>query len=216
MKKRPSHPTFGLAPFLVLGRLEAGCDEAGRGCLAGPVTAAAVVLDAETARRLIQDHGLNDSKVLTQKKREQLRPLIESLASSWAVSFLTPEEIDEMNILRASFEAMGRAVRKLTLKPEHLLIDGDRFYTSASLPGHTCIVKGDSKFASIASAGILAKTHRDDFMRGAAIDYPAYGWTTNKGYPTAVHREAIRQHGPTPLHRKSFRLLPEQPSFDLV
>lgn len=206
---RSRRSNLGLAPFLEPIRIEAGCDEAGRGCLAGPVTAAAVVLDPENARQLIHDHGLNDSKVLSQKKREQLRSLIESLATSWAVSFLSPEEIDELNILRASFEAMGRAVLKLALKPDHLLIDGNRFYTSAGLPDHTCIIKGDSKFAAIAAAGILAKTHRDDFMRKAAMDYPAYGWTENKGYPTAAHREAIRLHGPTPLHRKTFRLLPD-------
>ena len=189
-----------LMPYVVRGRVEAGCDEAGRGCLAGPVVAAAVVLTAEVAKGL----PLNDSKRLSARQRAQLRLDIEGKATSWAVAFVSPEEIDEMNILQASFEAMRRAVRGLAGMPDHLLIDGNRFVSESDMPPHSCFVKGDAKFASIAAASILAKTHRDEFMSEAAKTYPQYGWDTNMGYPTVAHRRALASLGPTPLHRVTF------------
>ncbi len=183
--------------------IESGCDEAGRGCLAGAVYAAAVVLPNDFP---IVD--LNDSKKLTDKKREALREVIEKYAI-WAVASVSAEKIDKMNILRASITAMHRAVSKLSQVPEHLLIDGNRFYAYENIP-HTCIVKGDGKYANIAAASILAKTHRDQYMRNLHEQYPHYQWDRNKGYPTVAHRKAIREYGVTDLHRKSFALLPQQ------
>lgn len=185
-------------------RLEAGCDEAGRGCLAGAVFAAAVILPAD-----FQNEELNDSKQLSEKKRYALRPVIEQEAIAWAVGIVTPEEIDRINILKASFLAMHRAIGQLSVRPDHLLIDGNRFTPYPDI-AHTTIVKGDGKFLSIAAASILAKTYRDDYMNALATEYPAYHWTDNKGYPTKAHREAIRTCGITPYHRKTFTLLPEQ------
>lgn len=194
-----------LQQYLIEGRIEAGCDEAGRGCLAGPVTAAAVILPPDFNNELI-----NDSKQLTEKQREALRPIIEREALAWAVSFVSPKEIDQINILRASITAMHRAIDQLKVRPEALLIDGNRFYKYQDLP-HTTIVKGDGKMLSIAAASILAKTHRDEYMRNIAQEYPQYNWAKNKGYPTKEHRAAIAAYGPTPHHRMSFQLL-EQPS----
>lgn len=193
-----------LLPYLEAGRIEAGCDEAGRGCLAGAVFAAAVILPPD-----FRNDDLNDSKQLSEKKRYLLRPLIEREAVAWAVGIVGPEEIDRINILKASFLAMHRAVEQLRTVPGHLLIDGNRFTPYPGI-GHTTVVKGDGKYLSIAAASVLAKTYRDDYMNDLAAEYPAYGWTANKGYPTRQHREAIRQHGITPYHRKTFTLLPEQ------
>lgn len=193
-----------LQQFLKEGRIEAGCDEAGRGCLAGPVTAAAVILPPDFSNEL-----LNDSKQLTEHQRDLLRPIIEREALAWAVAFVSPQEIDEINILKASFIAMHRALDQLAVRPEALLIDGNRFIPYKDIP-HTTIVKGDGKFMSIAAASVLAKTHRDEYMRRIATDYPQYGWDKNKGYPTTAHREAIAQFGPTPHHRMTFQLLDPQ------
>ena len=190
-----------LLPYLDIEKIEAGCDEAGRGCLAGPVTAAAVILPADFSNEL-----LNDSKQLTEHQRDTLRPIIEREALAWAVAFVSPQEIDEINILRASFVAMHRALDQLKLRPEALLIDGNRFIQYRDVP-HTCIVKGDGKMMSIAAASILAKTHRDEYMRNIARDYPQYDWGKNKGYPTKAHRAAIAEFGTTPQHRLSFQLL---------
>lgn len=186
------------------GKIEAGCDEAGRGPLAGPVVASAVILPANYENEL-----LNDSKQLKKADRELLENTIKAEAIAWAVAEVSPEEIDEINILNASFLAMHRSIDQLLQKPELLLIDGNRFKQYQSIP-HECVVKGDGKYMSIAAASILAKTHRDLIMEKAAQQYPGYGWETNAGYPTAKHRQAIRDLGVTPLHRKSFRLLPEQ------
>ncbi len=180
--------------------LECGCDEAGRGCLAGPVVAAAVVLPRD-----FECEGLNDSKQLTDRKRRELRPIIEKAALSYAVAFVDNETIDRINILRSSFLAMENAVKKLKARPELLLIDGNRFSTDLDIP-FECVVKGDAKFQSIAAASVLAKTYRDDFMLSAHKTYPQYFWNRNMGYPTKQHREAIRQFGTTPLHRNSFNL----------
>lgn len=193
-----------LLPYMEAGRIEAGCDEAGRGCLAGAVFAAAVILPPD-----FQNEELNDSKKLSEKRRYALRPVIEKEALAWAVGIVTPEEIDKINILKASFLAMHRAIDQLAIKPEHLLIDGNRFTPYPDIP-HTTVVKGDGRLLSIAAASILAKTYRDDYMNNLAADYPEYHWLENKGYPTKAHREAIRIHGITPYHRKSFTLLPEQ------
>lgn len=190
-----------LLPFLESGRIEAGCDEAGRGCLAGPVFAAAVILPQDFSNDL-----LNDSKQLTEKQRYLLRPIIEKEALEWAVGVVSAEEIDKINILAASFLAMHRAVDDLKIRPEHLLIDGNRFKPYRNVP-FTTIVKGDGKMASIAAASILAKTYRDDFMNKIAVEYPQYDWLSNKGYPTVKHRNAIKEYGITPYHRKSFNLL---------
>lgn len=199
-----------LLPYLVEGRIEAGCDEAGRGCLAGPVYAAAVILPADFNNPL-----LNDSKQLTEKQRYDLRPVIEKEAIAWAVGIVDNREIDRINILKASFTAMHRAIDQLSVKPQHLLIDGNRFIPYPDIP-HTTIVKGDGKMMSIAAASVLAKTYRDDFMNRIAQEYPQYDWLDNKGYPTAKHREAIRQFGTTPYHRMSFNLLGDgQLSLDL-
>ncbi|WP_278625988.1 ribonuclease HII [Parabacteroides gordonii] len=193
-----------LLPYLEPNRIEAGCDEAGRGCLAGSVFAAAVILPPD-----FKNDDLNDSKQLSEKKRYALRPVIEREAIAWAVGIVTPEEIDKINILKASFLAMHRAIDQLAVKPEHLLIDGNRFTPYPDI-AHTTVVKGDGKYLSIAAASILAKTYRDDYMDELAKEYPDYHWTENKGYPTKAHREAIRAIGITPYHRKTFTLLPEQ------
>ncbi len=193
-----------LAPWFEKGTLEAGCDEAGRGCLAGPVVAAAVILPIEF------DHPLlNDSKQLSTAQRNTLRPIIEREAISWAVARVEPREIDKINILRASFLAMHRAIAQLHPQPQLLLIDGNRFAPYPTIR-HICVVKGDARFKSIAAASVLAKTHRDAIMCQLHEQYPYYGWARNMGYPTQQHRQAIKKHGPTPWHRKSFRLLPEQ------
>ena len=183
------------------GKIEAGCDEAGRGCLAGSVYAAAVILPDG-----YQNELLNDSKQLTEKKRYQLREIIEHDAVAWAVGIVTPEEIDKINILNASILAMNRALDQLKVRPEAIIVDGNRFKKYKDLP-HTTIVKGDGKYLSIAAASILAKTYRDDYMNKLAEEYPQYDWLSNKGYPTKKHREAIRQFGITPYHRKSYNLL---------
>lgn len=189
-------------------RVEAGCDEAGRGCLAGAVFAAAVILPSD-----FTNDDLNDSKQLSEKKRYALRPIIEREAVAWAVGIVTPEEIDRINILRASFLAMHRAIEQLRVSPDHLLIDGNRFTPYPGI-GHTTVVKGDGKYMSIAAASILAKTYRDDYMNNLAQEYPMYHWRENKGYPTLAHREAIRMNGITPYHRKTFTLLPQQLKLD--
>lgn len=181
-------------------KIEAGCDEAGRGCLAGPVMAAAVILPKDYRHEL-----LNDSKQLTERQRYRLRADVEKDAICWAVASADNGWIDEHNILKASFHAMCEAVKKLTTQPEFLLIDGNRFYNETTLP-YECFVKGDGRFLSIAAASILAKTYRDDYMKEAAQKYPEYGWDRNKGYPTKDHYAAIEKYGITPLHRKSFRL----------
>lgn len=183
------------------GKIEAGCDEAGRGCLAGSVYAAAVVLPEG-----YQNELLNDSKQLSEKKRYQLREIIERDAVAWAVGIVTPEEIDQINILNASILAMHRALDQLKVRPEAIIVDGNRFKPYQELP-HTTIVKGDGKYLAIAAASILAKTYRDDYMNQLAEEYPQYDWRSNKGYPTRKHREAIRQFGVTPYHRKSYNLL---------
>lgn len=188
--------------------LEAGCDEAGRGCLAGPVVAAAVILDPKKRIR-----GLNDSKILSEKKREELRPIIQQKALAWAVGVVSNVEIDKINILSASFLAMHRALDHLAVRPEELLIDGNRFKTYQDLPHH-CMIKGDARFLSIAAASILAKTHRDELMEKLHQQHPQYDWKRNKAYPTKAHRQAIALHGTTPHHRMSFRLLPELETAD--
>ena len=186
---------------MMSGVVEAGCDEAGRGPLAGSVFAAAVVLPAD-----FQNELLNDSKQLTERQRYLLRDEIERDAVAWAVSSVSAEEIDRTNILRAAIHAMNLAVAKLTVTPELLLIDGNRFYNESLIPYYT-IVKGDGKYMSIAAASILAKTYRDDYMRQLHSQYPQYGWDGNKGYPTAAHYAALSQYGATPLHRKTFKLM---------
>ena len=192
-----------LLPCLNKNRIEAGCDEAGRGCLAGPVFAASVILPPDFVCE-----ELNDSKQLTEKQRYKLREIIEKAALAYAVGIVSPAEIDEINILNASFLAMHRAIEQLSLCPEHLLIDGNRFKKYKNIP-HTCIVKGDGKYLSIAAASILAKTYRDDYMQQLHTEYDMYDWNNNKGYPTRKHREGIKKYGPTPYHRNSFTLLPE-------
>lgn len=189
--------------------VEAGCDEAGRGCLAGSVYAAAVILPPDYENDL-----LNDSKKLTAKKRYALREVIQRDALAWAVGIVTPEEIDKINILNASFLAMHRALDQLSLRPEAVIVDGNRFKPYQDLP-FTTIVKGDGKYLSIAAASVLAKTYRDDYMLNLAKEYPQYDWQSNMGYPTKKHRQAIRDHGITPYHRKSYNLLGDgQLSFD--
>lgn len=193
-----------LLPYMNSGVVEAGCDEAGRGCLAGAVYAAAVVLPPNFRNEL-----LNDSKKLTEKQRYALRPLIEEAALAWAVGIVTPQEIDRINILNASFLAMHRAIEQLRVTPQHLLIDGNRFKPYPGI-AHTCVVKGDGKYEAIAAASILAKTYRDDYMNELHEKYPMYDWKSNKGYPTKAHRAAIAQYGPSPYHRLSFQLLERQ------
>lgn len=190
-----------LLPYLDAERIEAGCDEAGRGCLAGPVYAAAVILPKDFRNEL-----LNDSKQVNEKQRYALREIIEREAVAWAVASVSPEEIDEINILNASFLAMHRAVAQLSVRPQHLLIDGNRFKPYQDIP-HTTIVKGDGKYLSIAAASILAKTYRDDEMNRLAQAFPQYDWQNNKGYPTKKHRQAIVEFGTTPHHRLSYNLL---------
>jgi ribonuclease HII len=198
-----------LASHYYKGLIEAGCDEAGRGCLAGSVYAAAVIFPED-----YQNDELNDSKQLTDRRRKQLREIIQRDAVAWAVGIVTPEEIDRINILNASILAMHRALDQLTVRPEAIIVDGNRFKPyrpvvdglPVNIP-HTTIVKGDGKYLSIAAASILAKTYRDDYMDELAKEYPQYDWLSNKGYPTKKHREAIRQYGITPYHRKTFNML---------
>ena len=198
-----------LASHYYEGKIEAGCDEAGRGCLAGSVYAAAVILPEN-----YQNELLNDSKQLTEKKRYELREIIKQEAVAWAVGIVTPDEIDKINILNASILAMHRALDQLTVRPEAIIVDGNRFKKYHDVP-HTTIVKGDGKYLSIAAASILAKTYRDDYMNELAKAYPQYDWLSNKGYPTKKHREAIREYGISPFHRKTFNLLGDgQLSFD--
>lgn len=192
-----------LLNFAVENQIEAGCDEAGRGCLAGPVVAAAVILPTDFHHPL-----LNDSKQLSEKQRELLRPVIEKEALSFAVSFVDIEKIDEINILNASILAMHQAVAQLNTKPEHLIIDGNRFHPYPNIP-HTCFIKGDGRFLSIAAASILAKTYRDEFMLKIHEEFPNYQWNKNKGYPSKNHRRAILEYGATKYHRKTFKLLPD-------
>ena len=193
-----------LLPFYNADTIEAGCDEAGRGWLAGSVFAAAAILPKD-----YHNDMLNDSKQLTARRRYELREQIERDAVAWAVGIVTPKEIDEMNILRASITAMHRAIDGLKVRPESLIIDGNRFYKYQDLP-HTTIVKGDGKYLSIAAASILAKTYRDDYMKKLHEEYPHYGWDRNAGYPTKEHREGIKTHGTTPYHRMTFNLLGSQ------
>lgn len=193
-----------LKRFHTAALIEAGCDEAGRGCLAGPVFAAAVILPPDFSNEL-----LNDSKQLTERRRYLLREVIEHEAVAWAVAECSPQEIDKMNILRCSILAMHRALDQLQVRPQHILVDGNRWSPYQDIPAHT-IVKGDATYMSIAAASVLAKTYRDDRMRQLAQEYPQYGWDHNMGYPAKDHREALRQYGPTPHHRMTFRLLPEE------
>ncbi|MFA5541207.1 MAG: ribonuclease HII [Bacteroidales bacterium] len=188
--------------------LECGCDEAGRGCLAGPVVAAAVILPNG-----FKSETLNDSKQLSEKKRLSLRKEIEENAIAYSVCFITNQEIDKINILNASFKAMSEAVKQLNIRPELLLIDGNRFRTDLKIP-YNCIIKGDAKYQSIAAASILAKTYRDEYMETLAKDYPEYNWQKNKGYPTKAHRKAIKQFGITPHHRLTFNLFGELSLFE--
>lgn len=190
-----------LKPHLYEGLVEAGCDEAGRGCLAGSVFAAAVILPAG-----YDNAALNDSKKLTERRRYELREQIMADAEAWAVGEVTPEEIDRINILKASFLAMHRALDLLRVRPEAVIVDGNRFVPYRDLP-YTTVVKGDGKYQAIAAASILAKTFRDDYMKSLHREYPCYGWDGNKGYPTAEHRRAIREHGVSPYHRMSYNLL---------
>lgn len=196
-----------IQPFANPHCLEAGCDEAGRGCLAGPVFAAAVILPPHFSHPL-----LNDSKQMTEKNRILLRCIIEKQAVTWAVAWVEAEEIDRINILNASILAMHKAITLLSVKPQHLIIDGNRFRPYFDIP-HTCYVKGDSRFAAISAASVLAKTHRDAYMEQQSLLYPHYHWHQNKGYPTQAHRAAIAIWGVSPLHRKSFHLLPDATLF---
>lgn len=198
-----------LKSFFKKNQLEAGCDEAGRGCLCGSVFAAAVILPQNFTHPL-----LNDSKKIKEKDRYVLRTVIEKEAIAWAVGEVSPAEIDQINILNASFLAMHRALAQLTPQPEFILVDGNRFKPYSAVP-HACIVKGDGKYFSIAAASILAKTYRDDYMLQLHKQHPEYGWNTNKGYPTLAHRKAIQAHGVTAYHRQSFRLLPLDPQMVL-
>ncbi|MEG3656867.1 ribonuclease HII [Arenibacter palladensis] len=189
--------------------LEAGTDEAGRGCLAGPVTAAAVILPKD-----FSNDTLNDSKILSSAKRDLLRPIIETNATSFGIAQIFPDEIDKINILNASFLAMHKALDQLKTNPEFIIVDGNRFNPYQNIP-HACIVKGDGKYLSIAAASILAKTYRDAYMEKIHLEYPMYNWIKNKGYPTLEHREAIRKYGITKYHRKTFRQLPDQLKLDV-
>ena len=197
-----------LKPYHIKGAIEAGCDEAGRGCIAGPVFAAAVILPPE-----FRNPTLDDSKKLSAAKRQKLRILIEHDALAWSIGVVHAKDIDEINILNASFVAMHHALDSLELRPSHLLIDGNRFKSYGKI-SHSCIVKGDGIYASIAAASILAKTHRDEYMEVLHQDHPVYGWNRNMGYPTRAHRKAVLEHGPTPFHRRSFRLLDDQMRLD--
>jgi ribonuclease HII len=193
-----------LKAFLKKGRVEVGCDEAGRGCLAGPVVAAAVILPSKASHPL-----LNDSKQMSEKQRLEVRTWIMENALAWAVAYVGPEEIDEINILNASIAAMHRALDQLTVQPDHILVDGNRFHTYKDWE-HTCVIKGDSLYRSIAAASVLAKTFRDDTMEELHQQFQYYGWKKNKGYPTKEHRAAIAAFGSCAHHRKSFALLPRQ------
>ncbi|TPN86696.1 ribonuclease HII [Aquimarina algicola] len=188
--------------------LECGTDEAGRGCLAGPVTAAAVILPDDFKNQI-----LNDSKQLSEAKRQKLKPLLEDCSLSYGVTHIFMEEIDKINILNASVLAMQKAIAQLSPQPEHIIVDGNKFKPYHNIP-HTCVIKGDGKFLNIAAASVLAKTYRDEFMEKIHEEFPMYNWKKNKGYPTKEHREAIRKYGITKYHRKSFRLLPEQLTID--
>jgi ribonuclease HII len=192
-----------------LNKLIAGCDEAGRGCLAGPVVAAAVILPKNFKNKI-----LNDSKLLSEKKRDLLRKVIEKQATCWAIGIVSPAEIDKINILNASFLAMHRAIKKLYIEPEFLIIDGNRFNPYQGI-NHECIIKGDGKYLAIAAASVLAKTYRDNIMKKLADEFPDYNWEKNKGYPTKQHRNAIKKIGISKHHRKSFQLLPSQLSLEL-
>lgn len=190
-------------------KTEAGCDEAGRGCLAGPVFAAAVIIDAD-----FDNEKINDSKQISEPLRNELRKYIETNAKAWSVAYVEPLKIDEINILNASILAMHFALDGLKIKPQSIIVDGNRFKPYNDVP-HQCIIKGDAKFQNIAAASILAKTYRDEFMQKIGSDFPMYNWKKNKGYPTKEHRKAIQQYGSCIHHRKSFRLLPEQSLLDL-
>ncbi|WP_111708832.1 ribonuclease HII [Lutibacter citreus] len=200
---------MGLKKYYKKNILEAGTDEAGRGCLAGPVVAAAVILPPNFVHPL-----LNDSKQLTEKQRDILRPFIEKNALAYGVSFISEEKIDEINILQASILGMHESIKKLSLQPEHIIVDGNKFKPFRDIP-HETIIKGDAKYMSIAAASVLAKTYRDEFMEKIDKEFPNYFWKKNKGYPTKQHRAAIREFGPNKYHRKSFKLLPEQLKLDL-
>lgn len=196
-----------LLPYLLPDSIEAGCDEAGRGCLAGPVYAAAVILPKDFYHPL-----LNDSKQLTARQREQLRPIIEKEAVAWGVCAISPQEIDRINILKASIKGMHGALDQLVVRPQHILVDGNRFYKYGEIP-HTCVVKGDATYTSIAAASVLAKTYRDEYMLRIAAEYPQYGWDRNMAYPTKEHRAAIEKYGVTPYHRLSYKLLEDPTLF---
>lgn len=196
-----------LLPYMLPDGLEAGCDEAGRGCLAGSVYAAAVILPKDFHHPL-----LNDSKQLTARQREQLRPIIEQQAIAWGVCDISPEEIDRINILKASIKGMHGALDMLKVRPDRILVDGNRFYKYGEIP-HTCVVKGDATYASIAAASVLAKTYRDEYMLKIAAEYPQYGWDRNMAYPTREHRAAIEKYGITPYHRLSYKLLEDPTLF---
>ncbi|WP_103864463.1 ribonuclease HII [Aquimarina sp. I32.4] len=189
--------------------LECGTDEAGRGCLAGPVTAAAIILPDDFSNDI-----LNDSKQLSEAKRNTLKPLLEDCALTYGVTHIFMDKIDKINILNASILAMQRAIKQLNPEPAHIIVDGNRFKPYHNIP-HTCVIKGDGKYLNIAAASVLAKTYRDEFMEKIHEEFPMYNWKKNKGYPTVEHREAIRKHGITKYHRKSFRLLPEQLALNL-
>ena len=199
---------MSLLPFLEANRIEAGCDEVGRGCLAGPVVAAAVILPQD-----YHNPWINDSKKLSKSNREDLISEIKERSLSWAIAESSVDEIDQINILHASFLAMKRAVLQLNQAPEHLLIDGNRWKSDLTIP-FTCVIKGDGKFASIAAASIIAKVYRDDLMEKLAVEFPHYAWERNAGYPTKAHREGIQKHGNTIWHRKTFQLLPRQLNLD--
>lgn len=205
---RPHKEHKMLLPYMTEGAVEAGCDEAGRGCLAGPVYAAAVILPPD-----FHSTELNDSKQLTARQRYLLRPIIEQEAVAWAIGVVTAQEIDKINILNASILAMHRALDQLTTRPDHLIIDGNRFKPYGKIP-YQCVVKGDGTYLSIAAASVLAKTYRDDYMCQIGEEYPAYNWKKNKGYPTRDHRAAIEQLGPCPYHRMTFTLLDPQLKFN--
>jgi ribonuclease HII len=205
---RPHKEHKMLLPYMTEGAVEAGCDEAGRGCLAGPVYAAAVILPPD-----FHSAELNDSKQLTARQRYLLRPIIEQEAVAWAVGVVTAQEIDKINILNASILAMHKALDQLTTRPDHLIIDGNRFKPYGKIP-YQCVVKGDGTYLSIAAASVLAKTYRDDYMCQIGEEYPAYNWKKNKGYPTRDHRAAIEQLGPCPYHRMTFTLLDPQLKFN--
>lgn len=190
-------------------KIEAGCDEAGRGCLAGPVFAAAVIIDAN-----FDNEKINDSKQVSESIRNELRKYIENYAKAWSVAYVEPLKIDEINILNASILAMHLALDGLKVKPQSIIVDGNRFKPYNDIP-HQCIIKGDAKFQNIAAASILAKTYRDEYMQKIGLDFPIYNWKKNKGYPTKEHRKAIQQYGSCIHHRRSFRLLPDQSLLDL-